>query len=1754
MAPPKSEKRELARARLSRDAALKSVFNLHVLSQEASSDTQKQDVFLARYISLERFRNNVEKEQQIIMSSLVGLERGEEYFEVDEAVSDKLEQLCGEIEASYRILNKCIPTTQLNSERANCASINRTLTLPKIELPKFDGSAVQWCTFRDMFLSAVHTNNDLKDVERFHYLIAGLSGPPLMIVKSVPLTAENYDIAWRALNNQYDNKRHLITAHLDKLFTFERIQRESVPALMSFISTFRENVAAIKALGVDDLSGFLLFYIGARALDTDTRRLFEEYISIDEIPKLDKLLEFAAHRCKILENSGTLGTKQVISSSVPKRSKGDRSSGKTSLAATTTTKTVKCLVCERDHAIYRCFIFKKKSVTERREFVVKKRLCFICLSADHMASACRSTYLCKSCNGRHHILLHINVKHVTNMTDTESAKFDEKSGAVVDKNEGRSSSPSFSGTSHSDISVVLATALVRIKDSSGTYISVRILLDSGSQISAITTECANRLGLPRFKTRTEVVGLAQQRVKSIRGSTSCDFIPSTVNVPTFTATNVAILNNIITSMPNEKLPKSVRERYGHLQLADPEFDTPGPIDMLIGGDLYPLVLGTRSDIVHSPGLPSALHTQLGWVIVGALRESVTSAVSLVVNTTPAIDAIMQQFWAVEEPHGSIISTTENEMCERWFKRTVSRDTAGRFKVALPFKKTVMLHSKEELIPNEISRDASSVGLGSSRSLALNRLYNLERRLSKDPELYEAYRKFMDEYITLGHMKLATREGIYFIPHHAVVKHQENDLKIRVVFDASAVSSSGLSLNDCLVTGPKLQTDISDILLHCRFHKYIFIADIVKMYRQILIRDEDLPYQHILWRSSPNEQVKEYELCTITYGMNAAPYLAIRCLHQLDLENGPEFPLATNLLRTSTYVDDIIAGADSVENVVLLQQQVIQLLQKGCFELKKWASNCSTILQHIPKEDLAMDSSFEPNDGQAVKVLGLYWNANEDSFGYRSSITETQLTKRSILSTVARLYDPIGALSPTIFWAKCIMQEIWEQKLDWDTPISDEIAQKWNVYMSKLSSLDQLKIPRFINIQRAVDVQLVGFSDASQKGYAASVYLRVVDSEERIHVYFVACKTKVAPLKATKTDISLTIPRLELCAAVLLARVLSHRLTLLSNLLNIRCVRAFSDSTIVLSWLKSQPKDFKVFVTNRVSKIKELLPHCEWNHVSSKENAADPASRGLFPNELLTCDLHWKGPDFLRRPEAEWPNSIPLEIPIEQLPEFKKNPDCVLLLTNNNEPERILQRFSSLGKMQRVLAYCLRFIDVSKRRPIETGVLSRVETDRALRIAIKITQNIYWAQLQRQLTSSLANITPTNLAQLSPFLDVHGIIRVGGRLHLSLLSEDSKHPILLPKKSHLTELVILHNHLNLLHAGLRLTMSIIFRRFWIMSGRAAIRQVIHGCIRCVRHRAACPQPQMSTLPAWRVQPHRPFSFVGMDYGGPFIVKESRRRNSRTNKAYLALFVCLSVKAIHLEIVSDISTEAFLAAFDRFTARRGIPCEIHSDCGTNYVGAARQLKALFKEQATQEILNSRTECQWKFNPPAAPHFGGIWEAAIKSSKTHLKKVIGAQVLTMEELTTLVIRIEGILNSRPISTLSSDPNDVSALTPGHFLIGQPLAAIPNRNVVDIPMNRLNRWQLIQQAQQSFWKRWSHEYLHTLQGRQKWFHDNPTLKIGDLVAINSPLRPLMAWQLGRVIAVHPGIDNVVRVVTLKTAEGILKRPVVKLVKLPVS
>jgi len=315
--------------------------------------------------------------------------------------------------------------------------------------------------------------------------------------------------------------------------------------------------------------------------------------------------------------------------------------------------------------------------------------------------------------------------------------------------------------------------------------------------------------------------------------------------------------------------------------------------------------------------------------------------------------------------------------------------------------------------------------------------------------------------------------------------------------------------------------------------------------------------------------------------------------------------------------------------------------------------------------------------------------------------------------------------------------------------------------------------------------------------------------------------------------------------------------------------------------------------------------------------------------------------------------------------------------------------------------------------------------------------------------------------------------------------------------------------------------------------------------------------MGNLPIERISQSRPFQNAGVDYAGPFQILDSVGRGKRTHKAYIALFICLCTRAIHLELVNDYSSDGFLAAFKRFVARRGLPSVLFSDNGTNFQGAERTLnlafKALTKDRDLQAHLAS-DGITWKFIPPSAPHFGGLWEAGVKSVKHHLKRIIGTHTLSIEEFSTLLTQIEACLNSRPICALSDDPNDLSPLTPGHFLVGGPLIAIPEESVLDLKESRLNRWQRLRRMHEQFWRLWTKDYLHSLQQRHKWQQRCPNLSIGDLVIVRDDLLPPSKWKLGRVQSLYPDAERQVRVVDVKTVSGVYKRPITKLCRLPVE
>ncbi|XP_011169949.1 uncharacterized protein LOC105202952 [Solenopsis invicta] len=289
--------------------------------------------------------------------------------------------------------------------------------------------------------------------------------------------------------------------------------------------------------------------------------------------------------------------------------------------------------------------------------------------------------------------------------------------------------------------------------------------------------------------------------------------------------------------------------------------------------------------------------------------------------------------------------------------------------------------------------------------------------------------------------------------------------------------------------------------------------------------------------------------------------------------------------------------------------------------------------------------------------------------------------------------------------------------------------------------------------------------------------------------------------------------------------------------------------------------------------------------------------------------------------------------------------------------------------------------------------------------------------------------------------------------------------------------------------------------------------------------------MGQLPPSQVTPSRPFTNAGVDYAGQFLLKSWPGRCARRYKAFLVLFVCMATSAVHLELTTDYSTAGFLAAFKRFCSRRGICATLTSDCGTNLVGADAELRRMFSSASKDvgELANllASDGTRWIFNPPATPHFGGKWEAAVKSTKFHLKRVIGDTLLTYEEFTTVLVQIEAVLN--------------------------PSVQFPEPSLTDIPLGRLSRWQQVRLMVERFWQRWSTEYLQRLQDVAKWQHSSRQIKVGSFVLIRDERYPPAKWPLGRVLETHAGADGLIHVVTVRTATSIFKRPIAKLCPLPI-
>ena len=927
-----------------------------------------------------------------------------------------------------------------------------------------------------------------------------------------------------------------------------------------------------------------------------------------------------------------------------------------------------------------------------------------------------------------------------------------------------------------------------------------------------------------------------------------------------------------------------------------------------------------------------------------------------------------------------------------------------------------------------------------------------------------------------------------------------------------------------------------------------------MYRAVELALADRDLHRFVWRSNSRETLKDYRMTRVTFGVSASSFAANMAVKQNAIDHAHEFPLAAEVVERSFYVDDCLSGAASPELAMMLQQQLNGLFSRGGFLLRKWSSNDPSVLQNIPEElrdSCNVQTISESNE--YTKTLGLEWNVSTDQF--RLTITDLpptdDVTKRVIVSDIAKVFDVLGWFSPVIIKMKILLQRIWESKVDWDEPVPDNIHEIWLQWRNELPTLATMHIPRCYSPVGAtvVSVQLHGFSDASEEAYAGVVYLRMVDSIGNVHTSLVLSKTKVSPIKR------LSIPRLELCGAQVLTKLLCHAKEIFQ--LPMDCIYAWTDSTIVLSWLSGNPRRFKTYVGNRISYIIDQVPPDRWSHVPGTENPADCASRGLFPVQLKEHDLWWKGPHWLLLEPSNWPEQPNLSVKAVCEEEREL---CHLSTVQSKQPIIAFDRFSSFTRLKRVTAWILRFINnahPSTRKMKGANVHPHLvvsEIVAAENYWISIAQSDHFHDEIELLKTDRALSKDSSLLPFCPFLDKANLLRVGGRMGNSKLSYSKLHPMILHGSHPVTKLIIRSEHLRLLHAGPTLLISSLNQRFHIIGLRKTARSITRQCVICKRRSVKPHNQLLGQLPLERVTPASVFEKVGVDYAGPFQIKYGHVRKPTVVKAYICLFVCLSVKAVHLELVSDLTTEAFIAALRRFIARRGYPSLIWSDHGTNFVGATRELKEIHDFLCSQQVQGTVSEfcssknIDWRFIPEKAPHFGGLWESAVKSTKLHLTRVVGSVKLTFEEFSTILAQIEACLNSRPLVPMSTaDDDGIEVLTPGHFLIGKPLSALPDPSFSYRSVSLLRRWHLYQNLVRHFWQRWCKEYLSAINKHNKWRNPTRNIAVGDIVLLQESGLVPTKWPLGKVTEVYPGRDDLVRVVTVKTAQGCYKRPVSK-------
>ena len=722
--------------------------------------------------------------------------------------------------------------------------------------------------------------------------------------------------------------------------------------------------------------------------------------------------------------------------------------------------------------------------------------------------------------------------------------------------------------------------------------------------------------------------------------------------------------------------------------------------------------------------------------------------------------------------------------------------------------------------------------------------------------------------------------------------------------------------------------------------------------------------------------------------------------------------------------------------------------------------------------------------------------------------------------------------------RLLLQEATRAKLQWDERLPDDMQRRLTDWLNDLQRLHVLQFPRCMKPAANAISELHVFSDASEMAYGCCAYLRNETPDGEINVCLVFARCRIAPLK------QVSLPRLELEGAVMAARmsaVLRDELDLTLN-----NATHWTDSQAVLKYIMNESRRFHTFIANRVSLIQQVTEVSQWRFVPGAMNPADLVSRG--GSVAAIADSSWiSGPDFLYSDPKSWPQTC-ISPKLHAMAELKSEPMPAHSALAEGETfvhpiDQLCAHYSDWHRLKKAVAWLLK-IKAHLLKNTNSKFLTVRDLNDASDVIIMHAQESHYSDDLRRLKSNLALRADSSITSLDPHLS-DGMLRVGGRLKRSRAM--SHHPILIPHNHAMAPMIARHYH-NRAHLGTEWVVSLIREEFWITRIRGVVKGISRNCVTCKRLFGKTCQQKMADLPSPRIEPYQPpFSTVGVDCFGPFLVKRARSEVKR----YGCIITCFATRAIHIEVLDDLSTDSFLNGFRRFCARRGSPKRVFSDNGTNFVGGQRELHVNSDKIKAMSLAEN---IDWVFNTPTASHMGGVWERMIRTIRKVLAAVIPSAHLSDEGLRTVLCEVEAIVNSRPLVKTSDDPKDNAAITPNHLILLNQVPIVAPGEFTETDRYK-KQWRCVQHLANQFWKQWIKQYLPTLQPRGKWRRTHQNLGVGDLVLVTDETTPRGVWPMGIVREVKVSEDGLVRLakVHLKVSNS-LWRPIHKLVLLEAS